>query len=769
MDCANCQQRLPAHYYQQQFSPYTFQVGLDRVLYQASDVKGNTSTCNFNVIVEGTCSNDTQSPVISNCPSNITVAAVNGFGVANWTAPTATDNCGLVSFSSTYLPGSSFPVGVTVVIYTAGDLSGNGATCEFNVAVVEGPGCTNNASPINLSTNLDAASVNLSWNDAINAASYDVYLGTSNPPTNVVASNISGTSTTVTGLLGGTTYYWYVVPKNAAGSATGCSSTTTQFSTAAGNTGGGCNTDALFVVGSTNLNSSDAAVKNRLVSLGFNVTVVSDNGSSTSDADGKGLILISSTVNSGDVNSKFRYVEVPVICYEPLLYDDMRMTNSSSSYYGTDSYEYKMTIKDASHPIAAGLSGHVQIFNSYETVSYGVPLSSAAVIANKYGSSSRSLVFAYEDGAGLNGISAPARRVGFFLQNTSATSLTADGLKIFDAAVKWAAGLQTPGTPCNDGNPNTENDVILADGCTCQGTSCDGALAGLSFYDLNTGAIAFPIVNGGTYQLSDLPTSYNILATTSGTLESVRFNVSGAISDTHTENVLPYHYRGDTNPLSLGVGNYTFLVSVYSQDNASGISCDQQTISFTISDTPPCDPIQLVCESNINNNGWVNHGDCTVVVCQGDQLYLSVNPNGAQFSSMTGPNGYNATSSGGNDFLISTSVNQSHAGNYYVDLIDGNGCPGSTVITVVVQAATPVAVCKNHTLQLTSIGQSVQFSGQDLDGGSTAGCNATITSLNASPTSYSQPEYLHGNFDRDQFFWPFFDLYFHGDCFSASM
>ena len=37
---------------------------------------------------------------------------------------------------------------------------------------------------------------------------------------------------------------------------------------------------------------------------------------------------------------------------------------------------------------------------------------------------------------------------------------------------------QTPGTACNDGNPNTTNDVIQSDGCTCQGTPignpCDG-------------------------------------------------------------------------------------------------------------------------------------------------------------------------------------------------------------------------------------------------------------------------------------------------------
>ncbi len=30
---------------------------------------------------------------------------------------------------------------------------------------------------------------------------------------------------------------------------------------------------------------------------------------------------------------------------------------------------------------------------------------------------------------------------------------------------------QAPGTSCNDGNPNTENDVIQADGCTCLGTA----------------------------------------------------------------------------------------------------------------------------------------------------------------------------------------------------------------------------------------------------------------------------------------------------------
>jgi hypothetical protein len=34
-----------------------------------------------------------------------------------------------------------------------------------------------------------------------------------------------------------------------------------------------------------------------------------------------------------------------------------------------------------------------------------------------------------------------------------------------------------PGTPCDDGNPNTTSDVLQADGCTCQGTTTNGTCA----------------------------------------------------------------------------------------------------------------------------------------------------------------------------------------------------------------------------------------------------------------------------------------------------
>ncbi|MEZ4932641.1 MAG: hypothetical protein R2788_11040 [Saprospiraceae bacterium] len=82
MDCANCQQRLPAHYYQQQFSPYTFQVGLDRVLYQASDVKAKYVHLQFQWS-EGIIPMIPNHllAIISNAVHlNTSLAAVNGFG-----------------------------------------------------------------------------------------------------------------------------------------------------------------------------------------------------------------------------------------------------------------------------------------------------------------------------------------------------------------------------------------------------------------------------------------------------------------------------------------------------------------------------------------------------------------------------------------------------------------------------------------------------------------------------------------------------------------
>jgi HYR domain/Ricin-type beta-trefoil lectin domain-like/Secretion system C-terminal sorting domain len=116
-----------------------FKVGTTTVTYTASDSKNNKQTCSFLVTIKRTitaCSNDTVKPVLTACPANITVTSSSTGAVAQWTAPTATDNCSTPSVSSTYVMGTSFPIGTTPITYTAKDAAGNTSNCTFNVTVV---------------------------------------------------------------------------------------------------------------------------------------------------------------------------------------------------------------------------------------------------------------------------------------------------------------------------------------------------------------------------------------------------------------------------------------------------------------------------------------------------------------------------------------------------------------------------------------------------------------------------------------------------------
>ena len=82
---------------------------------------------------------DTNPPVITSVPGNITVytPANSNQATATWTAPVATDNIGVASFTSNYAPGSRFPVGTTTVTYTARDAVGNTTTASFTVTVID--------------------------------------------------------------------------------------------------------------------------------------------------------------------------------------------------------------------------------------------------------------------------------------------------------------------------------------------------------------------------------------------------------------------------------------------------------------------------------------------------------------------------------------------------------------------------------------------------------------------------------------------------------
>jgi len=130
----------------------TFPIGESTVSYEATDNIGQTATCTFTVTV-----NDTEDPVLSDCPENIQISAAAGTceATATWTAPTALDNCEAASATTlvgSHTSGSTFTVGQNVIVtYTATDAAGNDAVCFFTIDVIddESPviaGCLENIS-----------------------------------------------------------------------------------------------------------------------------------------------------------------------------------------------------------------------------------------------------------------------------------------------------------------------------------------------------------------------------------------------------------------------------------------------------------------------------------------------------------------------------------------------------------------------------------------------------------------------------------------------
>jgi murein DD-endopeptidase MepM/ murein hydrolase activator NlpD len=212
----------------------------------------------------------------------------------------------------------------------------------------------------------------------------------------------------------------------------------------------------LYVAGSTSLNSADTALRNRLQLLGFTVQVKSASSAVTADANGKALVVVSSTVSPSSVNTKFRNVAVPVLTWESEIYDDMGMTPTASGNFGAQSSQKQGSVLTPSSPLAAAVTGTQNLTSSTGTFNWGKPSSSARVVTLT-SDATKTLIFGYSAGAAMPGLSAPARRVGFFLGDTNATSLTAFGWAFFDRAVAWSVGSTTglrwpidciPGSTC---------------------------------------------------------------------------------------------------------------------------------------------------------------------------------------------------------------------------------------------------------------------------------------------------------------------------------
>ena len=194
------------------------------------------------------------------------------------------------------------------------------------------------------------------------------------------------------------------------------------------------------VSGNNPTRANDLLVRDRMVSLGHTVTTVLDSLGTAADTVGKDLIVISSSIQSGDMatyaTTSLRTLALPIIDYESALYDELLMGASGANPVN----QMSLTITLPAHPLAAGLSGTLNVYNSPGTMSNGVAGtlgSDATVVATL--TTGEPAIFTYNTGNRLSDDTtlAAARRIGFFYNETGLTP-NADGLKLLDATVNYA-------------------------------------------------------------------------------------------------------------------------------------------------------------------------------------------------------------------------------------------------------------------------------------------------------------------------------------------
>ena len=79
---------------------------------------------------------DVEKPKILNISSDVVLKTTHFNISVYWTEPTALDNSGVQTLTSSHQPGDVFAVGNTTVTYTATDASGNVAMESFTVMVI---------------------------------------------------------------------------------------------------------------------------------------------------------------------------------------------------------------------------------------------------------------------------------------------------------------------------------------------------------------------------------------------------------------------------------------------------------------------------------------------------------------------------------------------------------------------------------------------------------------------------------------------------------
>ena len=197
----------------------------------------------------------------------------------------------------------------------------------------------------------------------------------------------------------------------------------------------------LFVVGEPEKGETndDQLVKKHFEQLGYVVTMASEDDPA-SKADGQDLIVLSSTADPREIADKYAAAPVPIFTWNTVDYPDLKMTgperhidfetvDAVQDYARSFSMLYGY-FPNATNPIVKDFGGKVQLFGTGyllpQNFGWGKPAAAATIVVNTEGDPTHAGVFTYEKGTSMyGGFVAPARRVGFYIQDSTFHYLTA--------------------------------------------------------------------------------------------------------------------------------------------------------------------------------------------------------------------------------------------------------------------------------------------------------------------------------------------------------
>jgi hypothetical protein len=193
---------------------------------------------------------------------------------------------------------------------------------------------------------------------------------------------------------------------------------------------------ALLVVDSAGANASDRAMSSRLEKNGWRVRIRPASSTTVPDTNGATIVIVSESVLSDDLGARLAGVTVPMMISEPSLFDDFGMTGKTwGNDYGDKPSSTRLTITNAGHPVAGGLSGEIGVTSGLGKFVWGKPSTKGQIVAKL--ASGEAAIFTYESGAPMFDRAAPARRLGWFAGRDEAGRFTSEGWRLFDAAIDW--------------------------------------------------------------------------------------------------------------------------------------------------------------------------------------------------------------------------------------------------------------------------------------------------------------------------------------------